>query len=468
MTPIPARRVAPALSLLLLLLCLLGSGRAAAMGNLPQAGPAAYRSLGIWDEGRNLRFDLTVWYPGGATGTTTTMDGRRFEAGHGKPLPGHYPIILLSHDAAGGRYDSADLATALAAQGYMVIAPTHEGDNFRDESNIFSFDNLVDRPRLLLQALEAVLENPELGPLADESRIGLVGVGYGAITVLQLLGAEPKVPLLKKYCSDIDHQDLFCSGWSGARLAATGAAQAALKPEKSRALLSPSLTVFAPRLRPAPAKPQTPPRSASPATSVAGRIGDIAKAVERDQDQATREDAHRSPQSHPDAPHAPGASRRPAEMRSIRAVALIAPAGGMLFSPEELQRIQVPAIMVEAEKDEIYPPAGHARPFEALSLSPEVLTLPGADHYSLFAPCELGKTVELRCGRKSERERQALHESRDSHLAVFFRATLGGAAPPEPPGAYVVVEPPLPPAPPAREKAAPAPPPAAGRKQRGR
>ncbi len=467
MTPGSARRGAAAVALVLLRLWELCSGRAAARGGPPQAGPAAYRSLGVWDEGRNLRFDLTVWYPGGAAGAATTMDGRRFEAGHGKPLPGHYPIILLSHDVAGGRYDSADLAAALASQGYMVIAPTHEGDNFRDESKIFSFDNLVERPRLLLQALEAVLENPELGPLADESRIGLVGVGYGAITVLQLLGAEPRLPLLKKYCSDVDQHDIFCAGWSGARLAEAGRIQAALKPEKSRTLLSPSPTTFAPRLKPAPPKPQAPLRSASPAASVAGRIGDIAKAVEHDEEPTAREDAHRSPQSHPDAPHAPGAPRRPPEIRSIRAVALIAPAGGMLFSPEELRRVQVPMIVVEAEKDEIYPPAEHARPFEASALPPEVLTLPGADHYSLFAPCEIGKTAELRCGRRPERERQVLREKRDAHLAVFFRAALGGAAPPEPPGAYVVVEPPLPPAPPVREKVVPAPP-AAGRKPRGR
>ncbi len=462
------------------------------MGALPKAGPVAYRSLGVWDQSRGLRFDLAVWYPGGASGNSGVMDGRRFGAGHGRPLPGFYPIILLSHDTAGNRFDSGDLAADLASQGFMVIVPTHDGDNIRDESKVFSFTNMVERPRLLLLALEAVLDNPDLGPLADESRIGLIGVGYGAISVMQLLGAKPDHTLLGTYCPKVERRDIFCSGWAGARMAEAGRERAGLAPERLASQLTPPLTLFAPDLEAAPARPTEAPRPTSPAAALSDKLSALAEVLEEDKSAyavaldfqggpqfgtfsgsrfvyidppdssaalqlVAREKTPKSPRSQPTDVRSPKVPRRSPQVRAIRAAALVTPAGGMLFAPEELRNIHVPVALVEAGRDEIYPPAEHGGPyFSGLPIPPETLLLSESDHFSLLAPCDSDKNGEQRCGRLTGRERQKVSDRRDAFLGAFFLSAMGGASPPEPPGPYVVKDPPAPNPPAPARNAAPA------------
>ena len=464
---------------LLLLVCFCRPDQALAMGGtggMPKTGTAAYRSFGVWDEASNLRFDLAVWYPGGSSGSDAVMDGRRFEASSGKPTPGFYPIILLSHDTAGNRFDSGDLAAALAAQGFMVIAPTHDGDNMRDAGRTFSLESLADRPRFLLLALEAVLDSPDLGPLADESRIGLVGVGYGAITVFQLLGARPDPGLLAAYCPTVNHQDIFCASWSGRRMARMGREISLPAARSLREALTPSLTSFAPALEPAPVRQEVPMPRSLPLSAVAAKLPAVAEAAEEERNSyaaaldfqggalfgtfsgakfvhieppdtsgslqlVAREANPRSPQAQQVNPRQAKTRRRSPQVRAIRAAVVVAPAGGMLFAPEELQRIKIPVAMVEAGQDEVYPPADHAQPFVArLPAQPEILLLPEADHFSLFAPCDSEKSVGQRCGRLTDRARKSLADKRDAFLLSFFLATLGGAAPPESPGPYVVTE----------------------------
>jgi predicted dienelactone hydrolase len=137
------------------------------------------------------------------------------------------------------------------------------------------------------------------------------------------------------------------------------------------------------------------------------------------------------------------AYRRPAQIRNIRAIALMAPAGGMLFSSAALEGIHIPVAIVEAGQDGLYPPPQHSHPyFVNLPVQPLRLHLSGADHFSLFARCTKETMTNLgdACGRIVGNARQELAAKRDNFLVPFFRSALGGPLPLALPSGYIADE----------------------------
>ena len=45
------------------------------------------------------------------------------------PVEGQHPLVVLSHDSAGSRFSLHALASQLARNGFVVVAPTHAHDN---------------------------------------------------------------------------------------------------------------------------------------------------------------------------------------------------------------------------------------------------------------------------------------------------------------------------------------------------
>jgi predicted dienelactone hydrolase len=135
--------------------------------------------------------------------------------------------------------------------------------------------------------------------------------------------------------------------------------------------------------------------------------------------------------------------RRPAKVRNIRAIALMAPAGGMLFSSAALEGIHIPVAIVEAGQDGLYPSSQHAYPYFAnLPVQPLRLHLSGADHFSLFARCTKETMINLGdvCGRIVGNARQELAAKRDNFLVSFFRSAIGGPLPLALPSGYIADE----------------------------
>jgi predicted dienelactone hydrolase len=327
--------------------------------------------------------------------------GGRLRAGEGaRPLPGFYPIILLSHDAASSRYANSDLAAALAESGFIVIAPTHAGDNQNDSDGLHTAGLMLTRPRQLLLALETVLASPVFAPYADESRIGLLGVGAGSLTALQSAGIRPDPGRMEAFCPQAAEPadpspDPFCTPWARSRLARLPAEAAALEAKWGEQAFTPPLDFYAPSLGP-------------------------------------------SPVPSPEAGDKQAVYRRPADSRRILALALLAPAGGRFFSRETPAGI--PALILEAGNDGLYAPELHSRPY--LSLLPPrtpVVRLAGADHCSLFAPCsaEVRENLEAACGRMREKEGLEARGRRDYELVSFFQSILGHPLEPAPPSGLV-------------------------------
>ncbi len=363
------------------------AGRALAMGGKPQDFNAGVRTLAIWVDKSKRMLEAAVWYPTRRKTTFSTISEWTMPAAHNAAeTPGRYPVILISHDMAMNRFTNNNLACALASNGFIVIAVTHTGDNMDGAEKAFSLSNLFLRPRQLLLAFEAALANKHLGPLIDQTRIGVLGVGTGAVTALQLAGASPQAPDYATYCEESSTNDVFCGKMAQAAFALWPAMM-----EKVTGLGGPQ--AFTPK---------------------------------------------------PDAMREPFARLNPVEKppsdagRIIRAVGLMAPGGVMFFPPESLAGLNLPVGAIIAAQDELYPPDLQARRMleripPSLRDPSDILTLPESDHYSLNAPCPQDLLLNLPeiCGSKAGEEREELSARRDAHFIRFFKAYLGAPLPPE-------------------------------------
>ncbi|MDL2316386.1 hypothetical protein LJC59_04825 [Desulfovibrio sp. OttesenSCG-928-A18] len=522
MRPLPFRASAaghlPLFPFILGCIFLLYASLALGGSSPPPAFSVATRSFGVWDKNSGERVDFSVWYPGRAAPREKVQDGWLLDVSRpGRVIPGFYPVVLISHDTASSRFANNDLAVALAEAGMIVIAPTHTGDNQSNTSQLHSVALLRDRPRHLLRALETVLASPDFAPYTDESRIGLLGVGMGSITVMQLAGAEPDFSLLAGYCDFMSDPDAFCAPWTAKRLGAMPAIMQSMEKTQGTDIFNPSLALYAPELVsvPVPAahalaqprhvhKPRTlwqrlfgakeeyeeehgaserdAPLTPQPAQAVSepglrgpereetGGSGSFPLRLdfqggplfggtdsgspfvyialpESPQFRLTVPDDHSAALASPDLEpvkiDSSRAFRRLPEERRILCLALLSPAGGMLFTRESLASIQLPVALVEAGKNRLYPVQQHSQPYFAqLPVQPMVLSFEDSDHFSLFARCSRDTMTNLGevCGRLVGDERKKIAEGRDRFLVPFFQSVLGGPTDPPPPSGFVAVE----------------------------
>ncbi|GFM37191.1 alpha/beta hydrolase family protein [Desulfovibrio psychrotolerans] len=184
---------------------------------------AGLQILTAWEEGTGERIPVYVWYPSIRPEKLAVLDLYAISAAReGKPAEGAFPVLLMSHDAAESGLAHHTTAEFLARKGFVVIAPTHPGDNYLDTARIFIAEQITRRPDHLRKALNATLEHPELGPVADTRFMGVIGFGTGGATALMLAGAQPVTEGLRTYCtasaSEEVTADPYCAPWAKTRL----------------------------------------------------------------------------------------------------------------------------------------------------------------------------------------------------------------------------------------------------------
>ena len=115
-----------------------------------------------------------------------------------------HPLVVFSHGFHGCATQSRFLMTALAAAGYVVLAPNHRDAScggggagveratqpFRDPQK-WSDSTYRDRARDIAHLIDAAASDPVFDRRVDFSRIGLAGHSLGGYTVLGLAGAWP-------------------------------------------------------------------------------------------------------------------------------------------------------------------------------------------------------------------------------------------------------------------------------------
>lgn len=178
-----------------------------------------FRTIGVWDENRGIRIDLAIWYPVSRAPVLLNYGEWSFMGNRSaKPLPGPYPLVLLSHDSSGGRFAHHPLATALARAGYVIVAPNHSGDNSNDMHRMFGALQIRGRVQEVQAALERIEAEPDLAEVIDTERIAFIGFGSGATTGLLLAGAMLEPISMIRYCSTAPQQDPYCSPWIRPRM----------------------------------------------------------------------------------------------------------------------------------------------------------------------------------------------------------------------------------------------------------
>ena len=117
----------------------------------------------------------------------------------------------------------------------------------------------------------------------------------------------------------------------------------------------------------------------------------------------------------------------------IDAVAVVAPAYGMLFSPRSLQRVHIPVLLLRADLDQINRAPNHADAiFKALPQTPDYAILQHTDNASLLSPCtpELADLVPDMCTPLPEANQEDAQRQLADHTIRFMTAHLGAALPP--------------------------------------
>lgn len=409
---------------------------ALAQGTGPKLPNPGFRSIGLWNPDMPIRMDIAVWYPSIRIPRDIQLEGWAFHAGqNGAVAHGKYPVILLSHTAAGSRLASHDLAAALARHGFIVIAPTHPGDNMYDTGNLFHAALFTDRPEHLLLALETVERNTVLRGIMDRSRVGVLGVGTGAATALQLAGAAPDLSLLSRHCPQDAAVigDSLCSNWGKlfhpqmkaefAVIAANGLKSLTPGvPQKKEPLAGDaSLNEIARSLTVPQAAPSAPP--AAPA----GFPGD-----ERETAEEAIDDAAAQPAPPSEAPREVPRPAQPLETQPVLAVGLLTPGLIGLFPDSALAGVNAPVSILAVADDSVYPSEESVgRLQKMLPHRPVTRILQNVGHFDVQAPCPpmFRESFPILCGDKSPHAEDS-RKIRDNFFVRFFQKTLGPPGPP--------------------------------------
>ncbi|WP_232727890.1 serine aminopeptidase domain-containing protein [Acidovorax sp. 69] len=310
---------------------------------------------------------VALFYPTPAVARTVPMGPWRPVVTPGAPVAAAplKGLVLISHGTGGHELGHHNLATRLAADGYLVAALRHPGDNWEDRSMITSGRYFSERPRQVSRVLDALLASPEWGPRIPAGRIGAVGHSAGGYTVLALAGAQAEPTRAAQHCRSVSDDPGFCSL---GQLPAGG--QAAQAPQKALAAAAPA-----------------------PAASVPTQAGAAAL----------------------DGPRVSVADPR------IRAVVAMAPMA-VVFTPESLKAISVPVRLMVAERDAVLTGKYHGGYVAANLPSAPASTVPGAGHFAFMAQSvwPLASDAGDAAANPEGFDRVAYHPTLENEVAEFL------------------------------------------------
>jgi predicted dienelactone hydrolase len=162
--------------------------------------------------GATENIEIAIWYPSNVPEATLTRGPFTMSvSNNSEPIQKKYPLAMLSHGTGGLSLTHHEIAAATARAGFIVVALTHPGDNYRDRSMVGKLDYLTERPRQVSRTLDAFLADAKWASLVDGNRIAFIGHSAGGFTGLALLGATPSFANSVKHCAvNFDDDVWFC------------------------------------------------------------------------------------------------------------------------------------------------------------------------------------------------------------------------------------------------------------------
>jgi predicted dienelactone hydrolase len=144
--------------------------------------------------------EITVFYPSDAKPARITRGPFTSElAQNGVPRRGNGRLVVISHGSGGSAWTYTDLALLLVDAGFVVAAPLHQGDNFKDHSGIGP-TSWRRRPAEVSRAIDAVGKDARFAPLLQLDKVGVYGMSAGGHTALSLAGGRWAPAQLKRHC----------------------------------------------------------------------------------------------------------------------------------------------------------------------------------------------------------------------------------------------------------------------------
>ena len=167
------------------------------------SGGAVARTVGFQiaslPDGAGPPVEVGIWYPSQAPAQPTQVELFTQTLAQDAPVDGHaLPLVVISHGSGGSFASHGDTAFALARAGFVVAAPTHTGDNWRDQSRA---TDVAGRVRQLSAVIEYMV-SAWPAHAVDPSRIGAFGFSAGGFTVLAAAGGKPDLGRIAKHCAD--------------------------------------------------------------------------------------------------------------------------------------------------------------------------------------------------------------------------------------------------------------------------
>lgn len=189
-------------------LCVLGLIAFLALSATRPEHPVGVQQVHAADPG-HPPIAVTIFYP-----TTQTphlhwlVNSFVYFAPNAAVTAGQHPLVVISHGTGAGPTSHLDTAIALADAGYVVAAPLHNGDNFRDDSEVGTSEWFIDRSRQIVRVNDFMLGLWNSRNLLDPKRVGLFGFSAGGTTALIAIGGTPDLGRIAPLCKS--HPEFVC------------------------------------------------------------------------------------------------------------------------------------------------------------------------------------------------------------------------------------------------------------------